>query len=76
MGDAIDIAHGEHRLGAVQGLNLAFLVHAKYQGMVGWIQVKADDITCLLDEEWVDRELEATSSVWLYRKRLKHPMHG
>ena len=37
MGDALDIAqaHGRHRLGAVQGLNLGLLIHTKYQGMVG-----------------------------------------
>ncbi len=78
VSDALDIAqsHGQHRLSAVQRLNLALLVHAKYQGMVGRIQVKANDVPRLLDEEGVSREFKATASVRLYRKRLKHPMHG
>jgi hypothetical protein len=78
MGDALDIAqaHGQHRLGTVQGLNLARFIHAKYQGVVGWIQVQANDVASLLDEEWIGREFEATSSVRLYRKHLKHTMHG
>src|SRR5664279_2214003 len=78
VGDALDIAqaHGEHGLGAVQGLNLALLIHAKYQSMIGRIQVKANDVTRLFDEEWVGREFEATTSVRLYRKRLKYTMHG
>ena len=78
MGDALDIAqaHGQHRLGAVQGLNLALLIHAKYQGMVRRIQVKANDVTRLLDEERIGRKFEATTSVRLYRKRLKYTMHG
>src|SRR5664279_2243331 len=78
VSDALDIAqsHGQHRLGTVQGLNLAFLIHAKHQGMVRRIQVKANDVPRLLDEEWVSREFEATTSVRLYRKRLKYTMHG
>ena len=43
--------------------------------MVGRIQVKANDIAHLLDEERVGRELEATTAVRLYRRRLKHAMH-
>ena len=78
MGDALDIAqaHGQHRLGAVQGLNLALFIHTKYQGVVGRIQVKANDVPGLLDEEWVSREFEATTAVGLDRKGLEHTMHG
>src|SRR5271157_5089753 len=78
MGDALDIAqaHGQHRLGAVQGLNLALFIDAKYQGMVGRIQVKADDVPHLFDEERIGGEFEATTSVRRYGKRLKHTMHG
>src|SRR5215471_5515446 len=78
MGDAFDItqAHGQHRWGAVQGLNLALFIHAKYQSMVGGIQVKANDVTGFLDAEWVGREFEVATPVRLYGKSLKHPMHG
>jgi len=78
MGDALDIAqaHGQHRLGAIQGLNLALLIHTKYQGVVGRIQVKANDVPHLLDEERIGGELEATTSVRLYGKGLEHAMHG
>src|SRR5271157_4745080 len=77
MGDALDVtqAHGQHRLGSVQSLNLALLIHAKHQGVVGRIQIKADDVPHLLDEEWVGGEFEAATSVRLYRKRLKHTMY-
>jgi hypothetical protein len=53
MGDALDIpqAHGEHRLGAVQGLNLALLIDTEYQGVVRWVRVKAGDVTHLFDEK-------------------------
>ena len=41
VGDAFDIAqaHRQYRLGAVQGLNLALLVDAQHQRVVGWIQI-------------------------------------
>ena len=78
VGDALNItqAHGQHRLGAVQSLNLTFFIHAKYQGMIGRIQVKADDVPYLLDEERIGGKFEATSSVRLHGKGLKHAMHG
>src|SRR5271157_4328808 len=44
--------------------------------MVGRIQIKADDVPHLLDEERVGGEFEATTSVRLYRKRLKHTMYS
>ena len=50
--DALDIAqaHGQHGLGAVEGLDRALLIHAKHQGMVGRIQVQADDVPYLLEK--------------------------
>ena len=43
VGDALDIAqsHGQHGLGAVQGLNLALLIDAQHQGMIGRVQIQA-----------------------------------
>ena len=76
--DALDIAqaHGQHGLGAVEGLDRALLIHAKHQGMVGRIQVQADDVPYLLDEKWIGLELKAAAAVELHRKGLKHTMHG
>ena len=57
---AFDVAQpqGQEGLGALQGLALALLVDAQDQGMVGWIQVEANDVADLLDEEGIGRELE------------------
>ena len=43
-------AHGEHGLGAVEGLDLGFFVHAQYHRMVGGIEIEAYDVTDLFDE--------------------------
>jgi hypothetical protein len=45
-------------LGAVEGLDLALLVHAQHDGPIRRRHVQADDVANLLDEEWVGRELE------------------
>ena len=46
MSNAVDIAqpHGQHRLGAVEGLNLALFVDAEDQSVIRWVEVQADDV--------------------------------
>ena len=50
MGHAFDITqpHGQHGLGAVEGLNLALFVDAEHQGVIGWMQIQADNVAHLL----------------------------
>ena len=52
VGDAFPVAqsHGQHGRGAVQGLNLAFFVHAQHQGVLGRVQIEANDIPHFLDK--------------------------
>jgi hypothetical protein len=52
MGHALDIAGAQRqqRLGALQRLHLALLIHAQDQGLVRWLQVEPDHIAQLLDE--------------------------
>jgi hypothetical protein len=78
MGDALDIAqtHGQHGLSTVQGLNLAFFIDAQDQGVVGWIQVQADDVPYLLDKKGIGGELKTTAAMGLQGKRLKQTVHG
>src|SRR5437868_5854630 len=40
----------QSRLGTLQGLNLALLVHAKHNCLVGRIQIKADHVSEFLEE--------------------------
>ena len=42
--------HRQHRLLAIEGLDLALLIDAEDEGPVGWGKVKADDIAYLVDE--------------------------
>jgi hypothetical protein len=42
--------HRQHRLLAIQGLDLALLINAEDQGSVWRGKVKADDIAYLVDE--------------------------
>lgn len=55
VGHALDVAqpHRQHRLGALQCLHLALLVHAQHQRLVRRIEIEPDDVAHLLDEERV-----------------------
>jgi len=44
--------------------------------MVGWVQVETDDVSDLLDEERIGRNLEAAAAVRLQGEGLKQPVHG
>src|SRR5215470_3356586 len=78
MGQAFDVAqaHGQHGLGTVQGLNLAFFIDTEHQRVIGRVQVQADDVAYLLDEQGIGGEFETPSSVGLQAEGLKQAMHG
>src|SRR5215469_9157343 len=78
MSNALDVAqpHGQHGLGAVQGLNLALFIDAEHQSVIRWVQVEADDVTHLLDKERIGGELETPAAMRLQRECLKQAMHG
>jgi len=48
----------EDRLGAVQGLDLCLLVHAEHNGPLEWVHVQPVDVSDLVDEQRVGRQLE------------------
>ena len=64
------------RLGAVEGLDLALLVHAQDDGPLRRGQVQPDDVPDLLDEERVGRELERLAQVRLEAERPPDPDDG
>ena len=76
--DAFDIAqsHGQHRLGALQGLDLAFFVHAQHHGMIGRVQVQPDDVADFFDEEGVIGEFEVALAVRLDAEQIEPALHG
>src|SRR5271169_5304708 len=67
--------HGQNRLGTIQRLNLALFIDTQHQGVVGRVQVEADNIAYLLDEEQVGRDLKAPAAMRLNCKRLEQTMH-
>jgi len=78
VGDPLHIAqaHGQQRLGAIQGLDLALSVHAEHHRFVGRIQVQAHDISDLLPEEGVGGELEVALAMGLKTKGPPDAMDG
>ena len=64
-GAAAALLQGEAWLGAVEGLDLAFLIDTHDQGFVRGIEVQADDIVELLDEMLIAAELEGLDQMRL-----------
>ena len=78
VGYPFDVAqpHRQHRLGAVERLDLGFLVDTEHDGVVGRVEIEADDIAHLLDEEGVVGELEVALAVGLDGEQTEPALHG
>ena len=44
-------SNGQQRLGAVQRLNLRFLLNLEHDWFLGWIEIQPIDLADLLDKE-------------------------
>jgi hypothetical protein len=69
-------AHGQNRLGPLQSLHLALLIHTQHQRVIRRTQIQADDIAHFLDEKRTGRELEATAAMRLQAKERQVAVHG
>ena len=59
VGDTLDVAqaHGQQRLGAIEGLDFRFLVNAKHNCLIGQVELEADNLSCLLNKDRIVGEL-------------------
>jgi len=59
MGVPFDLpgSHREQRLGAIQRLDLRFLIDAEHQRVVWRVEIEADDVAHLVNEERICRQL-------------------
>ena len=71
VGSAFDLAWAEREEGlrSIQGLNLRFLIHAEDERICGRCEVQPDDVSHLLNQEWIGRKLEALATVRLKAER-------
>ena len=60
-------AHGQQRLSAIERLHLRLLVDAQHDRALGRIEVKADDVAHLVDEQRVRQQLERLAAMRLHR---------
>jgi hypothetical protein len=68
--------HRQARLRAVQGLDLALLVAAEHQGVLGRVHVQAHHVQQLVLEARIARELEAATQMRLEPVALPDTAHG
>ena len=66
--------HRQARLGAVQGLDLALLIHAKYQRLFRGIEIEAHYVGQLFQEPRIARKLEPLGSMRLQMMTLPNPV--
>jgi hypothetical protein len=78
VGDSFHVpeAHRQHRLGAVESLNLRLFIDREHDGVIWRVEIQTHHIAHLLDEEWIVGQLEVLGPVGLDGKGLKDPMHG
>src|ERR1700722_3304324 len=78
MGQTLDVAeaHRQDRLRTIQGLNLALLIHAEHQRMIGRVEIKSGNVSYLFDEERIVGELKSARAMGLNRESLKESVHG
>ena len=74
-GAAPTVLHREARLGAIQGLDLAFLIHAEDEGMLGRVQLQAYDILHVLLEVRIPAERERADPLRLEAVCLPHTLY-
>ena len=72
---AAALLHRQPRLGAVKGLDLALFIDRQRQGLVGRIEVKADNLLDLGDEVRIARELEGFRQMRLEPVRSPNLVH-
>ena len=67
LGEPFDIPEAEGQVGprALERLDLALLIDAQHQRMVGRVEIEPDDVPHFLDEEGIGRQLEARRPVGL-----------
>ena len=67
--------HGQHRLRAVEGLDLALLVDTEHERTLWRVEIKADDVAHLIDEHRVARQLEGLDAVRLQAESPPDAVH-
>ena len=74
-GAGTPLLHGQSRLSAVEGLDLALFVDAQDQRLVGWIEIEPDHVLHFGGEVFVTRDLERFDQVQLEAVGTPDPLH-
>ena len=74
-GASAPLLHRQPRLGAIKRLNLALLIDRQDHGMVGWIDVEADDLVQFGGKLRIVGQLELAHPVRLEAMSTPYPLH-
>ncbi len=78
MGATFDLSgtHRQERLAAIERLDLAFLINAKHDRVLGGCDVKSDHIAHFLDEQRIGRKLECLRAMRLQTEGAPDALHA
>jgi hypothetical protein len=74
-GSSAPLLHRQPPLGAIEGLNLALLIDGQDNGMVGRVDVEADDLVQFSGKLRIVGQLELTDPVRLEAMSTPYPLH-
>ena len=60
-------------LRAVERLNLALLIYAQHQGMIGRVHIQAHNVAHFFDQQRIGRQLECVGPMWLQAEGAPNP---
>lgn len=74
VGDALGVPQPQRqdRLGSFERLDLGLLIDAQHDGVVGRVEVEANDITHLVDEGGIGGKLEALRTMRLHTEESEN----
>src|ERR1700688_4692438 len=70
------LLHRQAWVRAIERLNLASLVDAEHNRLVGRVEVEPDDVDHFFSEFWIVRWLEWARQMWLEAMLLPDALHG
>jgi hypothetical protein len=70
------LLHGQSRLGAIEGLDLALLIDAQHQRLVGRVEIEPDDVLNFFRELRIVRQLEGLGQVRFELVRGPDALHA
>src|ERR1700674_1549797 len=65
--------HGKDGLATAERLDLTFLIYAQHHRVMGWVHIQPDDVSHLVDQQRIVRQLEGLAAMRTQPERPPDP---